>query len=844
MNPTPVDPRNDLQHPPAEMIIAAIKERIIHFLEHFCDLPMVDMEFLAALEGVTGEDKFTSLLARVGFADDANGFVTELVDQLRQINGTETRAVIFNGLKLPYQLLLFVMAELVPGGGYKTIKKVRQLEELTNTKVPPEEQADLQQVIDTFPVRLSLHTIRQMRLSDKVAYQYRPFVEELDPRGTAHTWVGQFFRGIVEQMYQNRVIFIMNMACPVYCRFCFRKHKDCRNQKSPNKIHVKQAVLYLQNEPDIKEVVLTGGDPFMNRATLQYAVAELAKIPHVQTLRLASRAVSYYPLMFLKDEGYWLNYLVRTNLKLQQQGKRLELATHFIHPDEISVDALDVISHLVSNGVPVYVQTPFVQGCNESGREMVRLFNVLHAAGAEIHYIFMPTSPIQGNSIYWSTIAEGLRAGRYLRANLSDRAMPHLTTATSIGKIDWNTSGWAVQQSVANPDQIWIRTPYTHSYYEKFAPIMQNTETVRPNHEGTLDATFQVEIGDADLFAGPRGLTSSPEAAEYKLTRTTELVEESLEFLQAFHLLDQRDLKTSIIPPPNPAVARVHKTRIEMDCGAPREELEAAYTYLKERPEITDVVLSRADDMLTGFSRTLKIIDRLREIPTILTIRLRSLKLNHQPKILSRATMSRLASRNRLQVVRSVRLELETQFLHSSEIQPDHANLARELRQRGITVYNNTPLLGNINDNEAEMLRISSACREAGIEFCNVYVCGLPIQSEWNEQYPIELNSVIDIATFVRRQGSGREVPRYVLRTPLGEVDFTIMPRIFEPMESGEVQVRLLEHNLEYFRALDGSFDWPDNVTIDREGWPLVPIRGVSLEHQDFLFTPPDETAK
>jgi lysine 2,3-aminomutase len=823
----------------AMVSVERIVERIVHFLEHYCDVPLVDEAFHERVAGArSGEERLARLVAASGFPNDVAGFVQALVTKLEAVNAFEGHPVELGGVVLPYHLLLAVLEVLVPGTGYKIVKKVSQLEEWLNIKVPPDHRADLQQVIETYPVRLSFHAMRQMRLSRYVAYQYQPFVEELDPEGEIHTWVGHFFRGIIEQMYQNRVIFIMNMACPVYCRFCFRKHKECRNQKAPTKPHVKQAVAYIQLEPLIKEIVLTGGDPFMNRATLQYAIDELAKVPHVQTLRVASRAVSYFPEMFLREDSYWLNYLIRTSLRLRERGKRLEVATHFIHPDEVSVEALDVITHLARAGVPVYVQTPFVNGCNESGREMVSLFTTLRAAGAEIHYIFMPTSPIKGNRIYWSTIEQGLRAASYLRAHVSDRAMPHVTTATFIGKIDWNTSGWAVERHEDDPRYIWIRTPYSHDYFDPFAPIMQISDRVRQNTEGTLDARFMAEIGDEGLFAGPRGLTSSQEAFEYKLSKTAEVVEASLEDLQAACRADQRVPWPALGEVPCEGLTRQHRTRAELDCAAPDEAIEAACDYVRARPEITDVVLSRRDDVLTELTRTLEVIDRLAAIPHVVAIRLRSLKLVYNPGAFSRAVITRLAARNRLAVVRPTRIEVETQLLHSKELHPEHAKVVHSLRLHGITVYNNTPLLGYINDNELEMQKISYGCRQMGIEFCNVIVAGAPIQRDWNLEYPIELNSVIDIGTHVRRHGSGREVPRYLLRTALGEVDFAIVPRIFDCGPEGEVRVRMRGYDLAYFQAIDPRFAWPADVTLDDEGHPMVSVPGVSLQNQEFLFAP------
>ena len=822
-------------HKPVNVDPQNVRERIVDFLEHYCDYPLVDEKFQSIAVGDNGDERFESLLQAAGFGGDADGFLENLIERLKQATSRREKPIEVGKIKMPYHLLLAVLEELFPEKGYKTVKKVTQLESLLNINVQKSDREHVQKVLDLFPVRLSWHVIRQMRLSRYIAHQYKPFVDELDQKGEIHTWVGQFHRGIVEQMYQNRVIFVMNMACPVYCRFCFRKHKECRNQRAPTKPHVKQAAAYIREMESVKEIVLTGGDPFMNRATLQFAVQELAKIPHVQTLRLASRSVSYFPDMFLRDDSFWLNYLILTNLELNQKGKRLELATHFLHPDEVSIDALHIISTLVKNGVPVYVQTPYVKGCNETGRELVPLFNQLRAAGAEIHYIFMPTSPIQGNSVYWSPIAKGLEAARFLRAELSDRALPHITTATSIGKIDWNSSGWAVERHKDDRRYIWIRTPYTPDYFQTFTPIMQISEDVRHNAEGTFDARFMVDIGDEDLFAGPRNLSSSYEAHEYKFSRTEQTVAVSLESLQTKCFEDQRMLDLNLGGRPVECLARTHKAMVELDCGAKSEELAKAYEYIGANPVITDVVISHKDDVLSALSQALRVVEQLQKIPHVTAIRLRSLKLVYSPRSFSRAVINRLAAHNKLEVTRPCRLEIETQFLHSSEFRAEHGDVVRQLLRKGITVYNNTPLLAFINDNEEECLKISSQCRETGIEFCNIYVAGTPIQNYWNKEQPVDPSCVIDIATHLRRYGSGREVPRYLVRTPIGSVDFSIVPRIF--IYDDVLRVKLRPHNLEYYRSIDPAFEWPEGVEADTDGHPVVPIAGLHPENLEFLFS-------
>jgi lysine 2,3-aminomutase len=104
-------------------------------------------------------------------------------------------------------------------------------------------------------------------------------------------------------------------------------------------------------------------------------------------------------------------------------------------------------------------------------------------------------------------------------------------------------------------------------------------------------------------------------------------------------------------------------------------------------------------------------------------------------------------------------------------------------------------------------------------------VAGLPVQNEWNAKNPVALYDVVDIATRVRREGSGREIPRYVIRTPLGEVDFGLTSTIHG--DGQDLSVKLLPYTLDYFQGLAADFRWPDGVRADEDGRPVVPVTGL-----------------
>lgn len=787
--------------------LQALENKTAEFLEYYATPALVGQDFCSIIGDGDGHVKFARLLKASGYQENAEGFFQAILPQLVHSNHGE-RCV--NTIVIPYLFLVSLLEVLLSGNGYISIKDVDHLKKVTNLEVPEEHRADLQKVIETYPVRLSQHTIRQMMVSKDVAYQYMPFIEELDPVGHTNTWIGQFHQGLLEQMYQNRVIFLLNMSCPVYCRFCFRKHKDSRNEANPTVEDVNAAVEYIRNSPTIKEIVVTGGDPFLSRTNMAATIDGLMTIEHVQTLRLATRAIAYYPDLFLKNESAYLKYLKQKNLELQQHGKRMEVATHFIHPDEVSPESLEIISDLVNNGIIVYIQTPFLKDCNDTGPELRKLFGLLRGAGAEMHYIYIPCSPIHGNSIYWSPLADGIDIAEYLRAHSSDRSVPKICTATPIGKMEWYTSGWAVEPVEGQEDFLWIRTPYTPDYFKSFAPLASKLPNIRVNAEGTLDIQYMAKIGNDAYFLGPRPLRISP--VQVPLEKPAHLQVDAIQPL----LKGQ-----SIVQTGSDTLARVHETRVEITTDASEADMD----YIRAHNLISDVVITAEQDAIDSLHAIGNIIKKLHDIPHVNAVRLRSLKFNYAPEIYTPAVIARLGELNRLTVTNPLRLEIETWFLTADEVKPGHEKLTRCLNNKGITVYSNTPLLGRINDSPDEIYNLTYAHRRAGIEFHHLYVAGLPLQREWNAEHPVDMYDVVDIASKIRREGSGREGPRYIIQTPLGEVYYGLTSSFIH--DNGTILVKLDSYSLPYYQNMAPDFVLPENIHLDADGKPVMPITGL-----------------
>lgn len=708
---------------------------------------------------------FERMIWACGYENDPQGFFAAVLSavELRQL------PVRIGGIEIPVLYLYRILEVLFPGSRLHSVTSLEALEKIS--AVDPKDRSALQSVIDLYPVRLSDHVIRQSRVSGGVARQYLPLAGELDTSGRAITFDGHFKKRVVEQMYQNRVVFLLDMTCPVYCRFCFRKHKSTRKEKTPAKEDILAAAGHVKASPGIREILITGGEPLMNRGNLETALESLMAIDHVEVIRIATRSVAYYPELLQKDGHELLTYLIESGKRCSAKGKSLEIGLHFVHPDEVSVQSLGIISLLVQYGIRVYVQTPFLKGLNTEGRILFRLFTLLRQAGVKIYYIFAPCSPIHGTRDFWAPISKALEARAYLREHLSDRSLPKLCTATPLGKIEWHTSGFAVEKDTDDSRFTWIRTPYTRSYFQAFMEDIKDLPDMRENPEGTLDARFQVDMGDDSLYLGNREDLAKQNSVRLKAAGAlpkapSELLPGLVELIRAFIKSDSF-FRPAIFKTPIPSFSRIHRTCVEIGPDAE----EGAFEYIDQNLDITDVILIWQPQNDPDMQTAQRIAGRLKSIAHVFCMRLFCPEFMDRPECFTDEHINKMSQWCDFSIADPFRVELETWFLLPDDIRDIHGKTTARLAEKGVFVYANVPLLAGINDEPKAIVDLAGRLRQAGIEFHQVYASGLSIQDTFNRQ-PIDPQKVLDIASEVRRTCSGRQIPLYVRATPQGEKDF------------------------------------------------------------------------
>ncbi len=253
---------------------------------------------------------------------------------------------------------------------------------------------------------------------DPIARQFTPDARELDaaPGESADPIDdGRFspVAGVVHR-YGDRCLLKVTHVCPVYCRFCFRREMVGPGKAAPiTNDRLDAAFAYIESHPELWEVILTGGDPFVLSARRAREITQrLAAIPHVQVIRWHTR-------MPVVDPGRVTPEFVDA-LKCD---KAVWVALHANHPREITPEARAAIARLVDAGIPMVSQTVLLKGVNDDAETLEALMRALVAARVKPYYLHQGDMA-PGTGHFRTTIAEGRAITEALRARASGLCQP------------------------------------------------------------------------------------------------------------------------------------------------------------------------------------------------------------------------------------------------------------------------------------------------------------------------------------------------------------------------------------------------------------------------------------
>ena len=255
--------------------------------------------------------------------------------------------------------------------------------------------------------------------NDPIAAQFTPDARELhtapdessDPIGDEpHTPV----KGVVHR-YPDRCLLKLVHVCPVYCRFCFRR--EMVGPAGDGMLagqELEAALAYIEAQPGIWEVILTGGDPFLLSARrVREITARLATIEHVKIIRWHTRVPAVDPLRVTPD-------LVAA---LRAERATTYVVLHANHPRELTAQARAAIDRIVDSGVPMLSQTVLLKGVNDDADTLEALMRAFVEARVKPYYLHhLDKAP--GTSHFRCAIVEGQKLVETLHQRASGLAQP------------------------------------------------------------------------------------------------------------------------------------------------------------------------------------------------------------------------------------------------------------------------------------------------------------------------------------------------------------------------------------------------------------------------------------
>jgi lysine 2,3-aminomutase len=255
----------------------------------------------------------------------------------------------------------------------------------------------------------STQAIRRM-VVPVTAEEHRSPVEADDPLGEEHD---SPVPGIVHR-YPDRVLFLVTDTCSTYCRYCTRSRMVGTHSRKLTRTDAWEgAIAYIEANPQVRDVLLSGGDPLtLSDERLEWLLAHLKKIPHVEMLRIGTKVPVVLPQ--------------RITPRLTCMLKRfhpLWISIHVNHPDELTPEMSQACTRLANAGIPLGSQTVLLHKVNDDVETMKRLVQGLLKVRVKPYYLYQ-CDPIPGSSHFRTPVKAGLDIIEGLRGHTTGYAVP------------------------------------------------------------------------------------------------------------------------------------------------------------------------------------------------------------------------------------------------------------------------------------------------------------------------------------------------------------------------------------------------------------------------------------
>jgi len=299
--------------------------------------------------------------------------------------------------------------------------RITTVDELTRfIKLTAGEMRDITACLKKFRMAITPYYAGLMDPVDRkcpIRLQAVPQPEELqtvpgDMRDPLHEEVDSPVPGLTHR-YPDRVLLLVTDCCFMYCRHCTRRRLTGQRDRALPKSHLDRAIAYIQNNPRVRDVVISGGDPLtLTDEQLEYILRKLRAIHHVEIIRIGTRAPVVLPqritselcAMLEKYHPLWIN-------------------THFNHPREVTPQAASACARLAGAGIPLGNQSVLLRGVNDRPDVMLQLVHKLLQIRVRPYYLYQ-CDLSEGIGHFRTPVSTGIEIIESLRGHTSGLAVP------------------------------------------------------------------------------------------------------------------------------------------------------------------------------------------------------------------------------------------------------------------------------------------------------------------------------------------------------------------------------------------------------------------------------------
>lgn len=302
-----------------------------------------------------------------------------------------------------------------------TVKDISTVEKLLGIEFPEEKRMRLEETVERFPLRITPYYLSLIQAedyeNDPIFMQAFPSDAELvvencdmeDPLAEDTDSPA----ACITHRYPDRVLFLVSNVCAMYCRHCTRKRKVGDIDSIPGDREIREGIEYIADHPRIRDVLLSGGDPFMlSNERLDWILTELEAIPHVEVIRIGTRTPVVLPYritgelaaMLARHHPVWIN-------------------THFNHPREITTSSKQALTRLANAGIPLGNQSVLLAGVNDCPRIMKSLVHKLVRNRVRPYYMYQ-CDLSEGLAHFRTPVGKGVEIIESLIGHTSGFAVP------------------------------------------------------------------------------------------------------------------------------------------------------------------------------------------------------------------------------------------------------------------------------------------------------------------------------------------------------------------------------------------------------------------------------------